>query len=389
MENSREGKGYSSTNKTSTLDTGPFLPRFFFEPPPEDASLNFLLPASAPPTTRSSSNHNDSQSTHMISTWPSSTMDSAPYQVKRNRSSASAIPRPTSGTSRRATPTGARLWNAGSLPHVQTQNKIPHLHRKSWHPSDPTNSSSFSLPSTTSSKPPLPSFDAKLSANTGLPKSRTFGSLLASSREVTPSGRLMQPIQPPLPRSQTLGNISCFNHSALTPSPRKPTQAIPDHSRSYHNLQSQLDVSKVLQESRMTEKEMYLMKNVQRGAALNRTRMRNTFGKAPITLRTSTALKACVSHVSASDDHSQSLIPGVGTAVDSESSNEQLPAETFRNQSLGPNYNLQEGVDTDDLGPLHRLPISPSRRQEGSNPKDVSRYFCLRGFAFREIVVTD
>ncbi|KEF62231.1 uncharacterized protein A1O9_00203, partial [Exophiala aquamarina CBS 119918] len=213
------------------------------------------------------------------------------------------------------------------------------------------------------------SYVTKGPANTSLPKSRTLGSLLASSRELTPSGRLMKPIQPPLPRSQTLGNISCLNHSALTPSPRKPTQAIPDGLRSYYNSQNQLDGSKVFQGSRMAEKEMRFMTEVQREAAANCTRMRNALGKVPVALRTPISLKSRISDVPASDDRFLPPTSGVGRAPDSDLSNLQLPGATFTNRSLeSPPYTqVREAADT-----LNHVPKTPSSREEVLSPKDVS-----------------
>lgn len=304
-------------------------------------------------------------------------MNSAPNHVTRNRSSASAIPRPTSGTSRRATPTGSRFLKAGSIPHAQAQKKLPNLHRKSWHPNDTAHFSSISLPTTRNSEPsPLPS-PASLLQNASLPKSRTFGSLLASSREVTPSGRLMQPIQPPLPRSQTLGNISCFGQSPLTPSPRKPTQATSDVLRPYQYSRSQLDVSKMSKERRMTQKEMDLTKNIQREAAATRERMRNSTGKGSAVLKTPKPAKTVVSQVSASGGHSQTRQSSSESQV--VRSNGRLSGANLAKQwaSTTSDRNASESTDTGDLTPNSLLPQKDSWREESLNPKDVREYLCL------------
>lgn len=303
-------------------------------------------------------------------------MDSTSYRVPRNRSSASAIPRPTSGTSRRATPTGFHLWKAGSIPYVQAQKRVSNLQRKSWHPNDTAHYSSISLPSTEQSdlSSPCP---ASTPPNASLPKSRTLGSLLASSREVTPSGRLMQPIHPPLPRSQTLGNISCFSQSALTPSPRKPTQAHPDVLRPYQYTQSQSEVSGISKDRRMTQKEMEIMKNVQREAAATRTRMRNSLGKGPAVLRTPTVVKQSSSVESTGGDHSQSRISGVGRPVCGVHSTERLSRANLRNQSLLAMsiHETSDSAETDDLSSSPLLPTSNSWRQESLNPKNVRNIF--------------
>jgi len=383
METPEEDKPISSRDTASEAGGASFLPQFFFETLPEEASLVCVLPPSTAPSstimTLSSSNTNHGQSTNMTPLGSSSSTTSTSNQVKRNRSSASAIPRPTSGTSRRETPSLARFRNAGSLPPAQTFHKVPHLHRKSWHPSDTCHISSLSLPVSASSNSSLPSYMTKSPTTTSLPKSRTLGSLLASSREVTPSGRLMQPIQPPLPRSQTLGNISCFGNPALTPSPRKPTQAISDCSRSYYISPTQLDGSKAFQGSRMTEKEIRLTKDIQREAATTRTRMRNALSKAPVKLRTPAPLKPRISHIPASGDMPLSSVPSIGRAAPRELSAFHLPGATFRNQSLESHFTTRMSETADRL---NHLPCTPSSRQDALNPKDVSTfYFSLDSLA--------
>lgn len=306
-------------------------------------------------------------------------MDSAPYHVTRNPSSASAIPRPTSGTSRRATPVGSRLLKAGSIPHVQAQKRLPNLHRKSWHPNETAHFSSISLPTTRNSEPSPPPSSASLLQNASLPKSRTFGSLLASSREVTPSGRLMQPIQPPLPRSQTLGNISCFGQSALTPSPRKPTQATSDAPRLYQHSRSQLDVSKISKDGRVTQKEMDLTKNIQREAAATRERMRKSTGKGSAVLGTPKLAKPVVSQLSASGDHSKTRISSAESHATGVRSNKRPSGADLAKQSLltRSNRDESEATDTDDLAPISPLPRKHSWREESLNPKDVREQLCF------------
>ncbi|OCT52958.1 hypothetical protein CLCR_09992 [Cladophialophora carrionii] len=92
---------------------------------------------------------------------------------------------------------------------------------------------------------------------------------------MTPGRRLLQPIGPPMPRTQTLGNISCFSPANHSPSPRKPQSVSLPPAQHYRNNVSQLNIADALGESRMTKEEVDLMKQVQREAAANRARLRS------------------------------------------------------------------------------------------------------------------
>lgn len=252
----------------------------------------------------------------------------ATINARSRPSSISAIPRPTSGTSRHATPTDTRRAGAGSRSGTKIWQRN-HTHRKSWHTNDEAPPSSFHL-----SQSALPGSDSlvpyaqrardlsgvqqqlfirNLSTRSvndrdniapppstrqnglplSLPKSKTMSSLLPSPRDATPGRRLLQPLGPPLPRTQTLGNISCFGSSHATPSPRKPTAVAMRHSHQPQACSSQLDVTGALEESRMTEEEVELMRQVQREAAANRSRLRNAFeGRSYPRSRTSLPLEA-------------------------------------------------------------------------------------------------
>ena len=70
---------------------------------------------------------------------------------------------------------------------------------------------------------PLASLGAVLSPlpiphQNGLPKSQT-ASALNRSANITPHRQLMQPLGPPIPRSQTLGSLSCFTGGVIEQSP--------------------------------------------------------------------------------------------------------------------------------------------------------------------------
>ncbi|KIW75279.1 hypothetical protein Z517_12053 [Fonsecaea pedrosoi CBS 271.37] len=239
--------------------------------------------------------------------------DPASLSARSRHSSVSAIPRPKSGTSRQATPVAARADRRGSAA-VTSLPRIPYMHRKSWHRDDFLPPSSFRMAQAEAPTPnkeslvpykqrshhdlsgtrqqlyirnmsthSLSSHEAvvapyhlkQVSSTTALPKSKTMGSLLSSPREIITRRRLLQPLDPPLPRTQTLGNISCFAPTHQTPSPRKPISVSLSSSEQHHDNVSQLNVADALNESRMTEKEMDLMIQVQREAAVNRARLRN------------------------------------------------------------------------------------------------------------------
>ena len=248
---------------------------------------------------------------------PKTSPDPAVISAKSRQSFISAIPRPTSGSSRHATPTSGRpptitAWRgAGSLQTDQKHRKsswlsndgappssfhnthsrltepeflTPYqqrpqkdlsgiqqqLHIRSWSTKSLTEPDSLEVP-----PPPVhsPRFG-------GLIKSKTTNDLL-SPREITPRRRLLQPIGPPLPRTQTLSNISCFGPTSLTPSPRKPSSVIASQTYGYHENTSQLSVGDALGESRMTEEEMEVLRQVQREAAINRIRLRNAHSLPP------------------------------------------------------------------------------------------------------------
>ena len=87
----------------------------------------------------------------------------------------------------------------------------------------------------------------------------------------------MQPIGPPLPRTQTLGNMSCFNVSNTTPSPRKSKASVLSPLQPHPGRTSEVNIADALVESRMSEKEMATMKQVQKEAAANRARQRTAY----------------------------------------------------------------------------------------------------------------
>ncbi len=257
--------------------------------------------------------YRSSHSAHLTipGTMPQSSTptDPAAISARSSRSSVSAIPRPTSGTSRRATPSGIGGNQACSglgKPIFDQGQKL----RKPWNLNDGAPPSSFRMPQSSSISPeslppyahrsrqdvsgvrqqlyirnlstkslndPESATSPQFKHGSGLPKSKTMTNLFSSPRDITPK-RLLQPLGPPLPRTQTLGNMTCFGSTSSTPSPRKPTSITVSTLRRNHDDASQLHMADVLNESRMTDKEMELMLQVQREAAVNRIRLRNSIG---------------------------------------------------------------------------------------------------------------
>ena len=287
-----------------------FLPdHAFCEPLPQRSSFLFFRSPPRPTQCLASSQSSNISHRKTMSGF-GDTVNHASISARSRRASVSAIPRPVSGTSRQASHivsrAGRRESPAGSAPVVNA-----HEHRKSWHPNAGRAPSSFcrltlqvppptrySLPYSHRSHQDLSGTQQQLyirnmsthslsvpdvgtpphllkqaSSSNALPKSKTMGSLLSPGRDLVPGRRLMQPIGPPLPRTQTLGNISCFNQSGSSPSPRKSKAVSLSPPEQSHNNTSQINIADALDESRMTEQEMDLMKQVQREAAVNRARL--------------------------------------------------------------------------------------------------------------------
>lgn len=241
---------------------------------------------------------------------PAGTTDLASLSALSRHSSVSAIPRPTSGTSRHATPTSSRRGGATVDPDTYSFNPS-HRHRKSWHPNDGAPPTSFHLPQSSWAssetfspykhqakgdhaqqqqqlhyqKSSTQAFNNPGDVSTNpqgahprpIPRSRTMDNLLPAPQNVTPRRGLLQPLGPPLPRTHTLGNISCFGPSSTTPSPRKPT-SIAMSQRRQQDDSSKMNVADALLESRMTKEEIGMMRQAQREAGVHRTQLRNSFG---------------------------------------------------------------------------------------------------------------
>lgn len=126
-----------------------------------------------------------------------------------------------------------------------------HLHH---HNIDPFNSATKTLAS-----PADIQQAAKMHVPPPLPKSATSASLTSrlTSRKLTPGRRLLGPIHPPLPQSQSAGNL--------------PAQS----------PESEVCISDAIRESRMTQDEIDVLNQVQKEAMLNQNRLRSKFGSPP------------------------------------------------------------------------------------------------------------
>ena len=129
----------------------------------------------------------------------------------------------------------------------------------------------------------LASFDAALSStknriSTSLPlpaqhrqpKSTTSTALAKSSLTLTPQRKLMKPIDPHLPRSQTMGSLSYSAGDGIkeTPSPGKS-----DSNSVKAASDTDVGILDVLQESRMTEHEVEVYKQVTKETQMNKERL--------------------------------------------------------------------------------------------------------------------
>jgi hypothetical protein len=201
------------------------------------------------------------------------------YPQPRPRSN-SAIPRPTSGTSRRATlqikspsstnvSTNSRprsfVLNKGNppssfkMPERQvppSETMLPYAQRPHRDSSGLQRQFRVRHHSTQSLSSPHRTVShiqpAAVTPKQAVIKSITLSSLATMGREVTPRRQLMRPLEPPLPRSQTLSNVTCFNRVSIPLSRRNSTD-----TASIASDRSIIDVVDALNESRMTEHEIH------------------------------------------------------------------------------------------------------------------------------------
>ena len=216
----------------------------------------------------------------------------------RRRSVVSAIPRPASGTSRRATPTSvSTLITEADIPTdstnvVSTSTNGPSSWKTSYDKPLPRLPRSDSLlPFTQRFKEDLSGHKQQLHlrhystqhlsspskiacSRPGLPKSHIAADVSLASRDVTPYRTLLKPMSPPLPKSHSNTSISCFAPPGQTPSPSKSTADAP---RIVKHKPSQVDVVDALRESRMTVDEFKVLNEVQKEAVSNHEKLKTRF----------------------------------------------------------------------------------------------------------------
>ncbi len=142
------------------------------------------------------------------------------------------------------------------------------------------------LPLSHYSRQSLASLDAIISSvtareenntNTSLPlpshrtKSNTSSSFAKVTSPAIAQRQLMGPLGPPMPRSQTMRNLTCFGGAVgNTPSPSKSTS----RTISTVSHRSKVDVMDALAESRMTETEIEFFNQVAKEVEANRQRLK-------------------------------------------------------------------------------------------------------------------
>lgn len=338
---------------------------------------------------------------------PTTMTDPAAISAKSRQSFVSAIPRPTSGSSRHATPTGGRpaastVRQEAEPLQIDRWHQTPSQHRDGadaspFHISHSTSrDSEFLLPYHQRPQKDLSGVQQQLHIRDwstkplrrpgspvspphsrhprragGLPKSKTTNDLLSSARDITPRRRLLQPLEPPLPRTQTLGNISCFGPTTLTPSPKKPGSVTASQPYGLHDNTSQLNVGDALVESRMTEKEVELMKQVQREAAVNRIRLRTAIQiSSHRTCRTSLPTEATTAQTSKetsaiTTSTKNTIIPRRPGGIQRKSASGRL---LFIDSALA-----NKAATESDL-PSPRTQPSMIASSSGSLPEDISKH---------------
>lgn len=216
----------------------------------------------------------------------------------RRRSLVTAIPRPMSGSSRKAAssdlPEPVAERNATDLPFKPVRGSVftdhscsstsdrllpgfPASQSSSLHGNYPTVDLSGikqQLEIRHHSAQFLTSPSKIAFSSTRLPKSSTTSNLSVPSRELTPHRTLLKPLNPPLPNTQSATQISCFSTSTNTPSPSR-ARARP--VKIVRNKPSQVNVVDALRESRMTDDELHSLNAVRKEFVANQKRFRTRF----------------------------------------------------------------------------------------------------------------
>jgi hypothetical protein len=188
------------------------------------------------------------------------------------------------------------------------------------------------LPVSRYSRHSLASLDAIVSSATRKEENKTRGSLPGPGRlikantsscvvratpPVIPHRQLMAPLGPPLPRSHTMGNITCFAGSVNnTPSPSKSST----RTTSTTSKRSKVGVMDALAESRMTDKEIEYFNQVATEVEANRQRLK---------------CRARVTKVSCNDDGVDSASSTTLTSFGRSNASPNLVADDYGEVTIG------------------------------------------------------
>lgn len=106
-----------------------------------------------------------------------------------------------------------------------------------------------------------------------LPRFKSTTSLMKPPLVLTPQRQLMKPIEPPLPRSQTMGSLPYFAGDGT----KETSSSSKSNANSvYSGHDKQLDVVEVLRESRMTDHEVEVHKYATRQTTMPKNRIQST-----------------------------------------------------------------------------------------------------------------
>lgn len=253
-------KGEPASSHRSCHNCAPPLPNMDAMAFPHLASLAYFHSSSThcttpilrpePPTPRK-----------MLSTAP------APSAMAYRRRRYSGIPRPSSGSSRRAMSSTQQPLTPGEVSSI-----IPVL-------SSPCNANQDNLPPLQSDNDVPPNRD--LSGIRQQLHVRNFSTKSAQGLEVFSSPHetavrsLMRPLGPPLPRSHTMGNLAFDGQKSISTRKEGREETL---SFCVSSASLEIDVVDALHESRMTQEEVTLFNQIEKEKELNKLRLSRTTG---------------------------------------------------------------------------------------------------------------
>jgi hypothetical protein len=274
---------------------------------------------------------------------------------------------PRSQPPRLSLPTTASRQVDGSndLSGIRQQLPLTHYSRYSLASLDALVSSATNIENNTTTSLPLPN---------RLTKSNTPAGVAKVITPVIPQRQLMGPLGPPVPRSQTMGNLMCFTSAVeSTPSPSKSTFG----TISTASQRSEVGVMDALAESRMTDKEIEYFNQVARDVEANRQRMKG--GKRAIRLpskesKTGSVSSKTLKSFTTSNRSSDPVAQEFGDLVIDDSSR-KLPFQGAKLKIMrGSRLLVASPVMTPDSGVSMRSGMrSGSAESWAMNPKLVSR----------------